>query len=47
MSGRQIHLPGHRWDSKTGKLVKIEKGSVSDKLRRRSSKRVKVVKRGT
>ena len=45
MSGRRVHLPGWRLDKKTGALVKIEKGSVSDKLKRRASKKVRVTKR--
>jgi|GEM_PF-6212197 len=47
MTGRRVHLPGWRLDKKTGKLVEIEKGSVSDKLKRKSSKRVRVAKRGS
>lgn len=45
MSGRRVYLPGWRVDKKTGALVKIEKGSVSDKLKRRASKKVRVAKR--
>lgn len=45
MSGRRTHIPGWRLDKKTGALVKVEKGSVSDKLKRRASKKVRVAKR--
>lgn len=38
-------IPGYRIDKKTGKPVKIDKGSVSDKLKRGSSKKVKVKRR--
>lgn len=35
-----INLPGYRIDKKTGKPVKIDKGSVSDKLKRKDRKKI-------
>jgi len=42
MKLKGIAVPGFRLDKKTGKPVKIDKGSVSDKLKRRNSKKVRV-----
>lgn len=33
-------IPGYRIDKKTGKPVKIDKGSVSDKLKRKDRKKI-------
>ena len=44
MTGHKTSIPGYIW--KDGKLVKrARKESVSERLRKRSSKRVKVVRR--
>lgn len=40
MTGHKIKLPGYRIDKKTGKPVRIDKGSVSDKLKRKDRKKI-------
>jgi len=43
MRSTGINIPGYRL--KNGKLVKIDKGSVSQKIRAKRSKRQRVVRR--
>ena len=40
-----IKLTGYRLDKKTGKPVKIDKGSVSDKLKRGTKRKIMKGKR--
>lgn len=40
MTGHKISLPGYRLDKKTGKPVKIDKGSVCDRLKRGTKRKI-------
>lgn len=40
MKLKGIAVPGFRLDKKTGKPVKIDKGSVSDKLKRGTKRKI-------
>jgi hypothetical protein len=47
MTGHRVSLPNFRIDKKTGKPVKLQKLDASARIRQKSSKRVRVAKKGS